>query len=114
MDLNKGITAPRFPIFLACTVYEQSEKTMPRKRKGENDMTFKQSALNLGFLDINSIGRSCTLSYGQTMRSRVFNVTRKNQAFGMIDGDGAHHTAERFTMNDNDIIDMPRERNTYY
>lgn len=54
---------------------------------------------------MNLIGNASKLSFGQTVRSRIYNTTKKTQAFGESNGDLTQHTAERYRVNDNDISD---------
>ncbi|SFE62903.1 hypothetical protein [Fictibacillus sp. KU28468] len=72
-------------------------------------MKFSSSELNLGFLDVNKMGNQCKLSFGQTVRSRVFNTTKKTQSFGESNGDFGQHNCERCRVNDNDFVDGPTE-----
>ncbi|MDN4525168.1 hypothetical protein [Fictibacillus fluitans] len=74
-------------------------------------MKFSSSKVNLGFLDLNKMGTNCLLSFGQTVRSRVYNTTKKNSAFGESNGDFPHHMSETYRTNDNDVSDSETENN---
>ncbi|KSU81194.1 hypothetical protein AS030_19855 [Fictibacillus enclensis] len=82
-----------------------------QKEKGRIQMKFSSSKVNLGFLDLNKMGNNCLLSFGQTVRSRVYNTTKKNSAFGESNGDFPQHTGETYRTNDNDVIDSDAKNN---